>query len=211
MTRIWLSPRLPADREALAAAFELVPAGGLLPPAGTDVAVAAHFEHDLLDDLADRPPGLALVVIAPPGIPVTDVVARARAQVFATAISVDEIAEAIRSVTSPCAPQVGAPWRAAPAGPSHRAGRAAPPSGGAPWRRRMRVLAVAAMAAFTVALGTAAAFASGSEPGLPASNAVTLGTGPDGTQASDDVGDLADRGGAGVLCRARPDPTSGRA
>jgi hypothetical protein len=72
---------------------------------------------------------------------------------------------------------------------------------------------VAALAAATVALGTAAAFASGSEPGLPASNAVTLGTGPDGTQVSDDVGDLADRGGAGagILCRARPDSTSGRA
>lgn len=69
MTLIWLSPRLPADRSAIAnglgPAIEISSAE--FPPAGTSVAVATVYERPLLDRLAAVPGAGVLLLLKPPG------------------------------------------------------------------------------------------------------------------------------------------------
>ena len=57
MTSIWLSPRLPADRSAIAASLGpgVEISSAEFPPAGTSVAVATVYERPLLDRLAAVP------------------------------------------------------------------------------------------------------------------------------------------------------------
>jgi hypothetical protein len=170
MTRIWLSQRLAGGRDEVADLLgpaASVAAGGPFPPAGTDLAVASCFEHPLLDALAGRPAELApgaLVVLAPPGIPVTAEVTRARAQVFATATTPAQVAAVLRATldeaapgSAPAATTWPAPAPAAPAAEPFRSGR------------RDLVAKVLAAAALVVALGFAFAVAL---PGVgPASSA----------------------------------------
>jgi hypothetical protein len=177
MTRIWLSQRLARTfgRDEVAALLgpaASVAAGGPFPPAGTDLAVANCFEHPLLDAIAAQPAELApkaLVVVAPPGIPVTGEVTRARAQVFATASTPAQVAAVLRSVLSSSAPGAAPPMAAWQAPAPSAAGVAAPAAEPAAAGRRHLVAKVLAAAALVVALGVAFAVAL---PGVgPASSA----------------------------------------
>jgi hypothetical protein len=69
MTSIWLSPRLPADRSAIAASLGpgVEISSAEFPPAGTSVAVATVYERPLLDRLAAVPGAGALLLLKPPG------------------------------------------------------------------------------------------------------------------------------------------------
>lgn len=79
MTLVWLSPGLPADRTALAAALPSNLALFSLPslddPAALDalavgsLCVATVFETELLNQLARRPVGVRLLVVGPPDRP----------------------------------------------------------------------------------------------------------------------------------------------
>jgi hypothetical protein len=69
MTSIWLSPRLPADRSAIAASLGpgVEVSSAEFPPAGTSLAVATVYERALLDRLAAIPGAGALLLLKPPG------------------------------------------------------------------------------------------------------------------------------------------------
>ncbi len=79
VTLVWLSPGLPADRTELAASLPsdlaLFSMPSLEDPAALDglavgsLCVATVFETDLLNQLANRPEGVRLLVVGPPDRP----------------------------------------------------------------------------------------------------------------------------------------------
>jgi hypothetical protein len=101
MSLIWLSPRLPADRAALAASLgrDVEISSAPLPPAGTSVAVATVYERPLLEQLASRSGGGALLLLKPPGTatPADFPAAGDRPTRVSEAADVGAAADAIRS------------------------------------------------------------------------------------------------------------------
>lgn len=111
MTVIWMSPRLPADRSALAASLgpDTEISSAPLPPAGASVAVATVFERPLLEQLAAVPGAGVLLLLKPPGTATPmDLPFTSGPLTVVEAADVAEVATAIRGVLDgPPAPWAG--------------------------------------------------------------------------------------------------------